>query len=198
MKTENLNRAILTIALLLVFGLVSAQSPYLAKHLKLTVSGSSTLHEWESEVTKVAWTGTLNISGSTLLEVKDVLVKMPVTGIKSTKGKIMDSKTHEAFNYEKYPTIQYKLTNAKVTGSGTDYTITATGNLTMAGATRPIELIVKAKVQPNGDVLLTASKKLNMKDFSMEPPTAMMGTIKVGEEVTIAFQITLNTNNDNL
>jgi polyisoprenoid-binding protein YceI len=196
MKTKNIKIAILAFGLLMAFSYVYAQAPYIAKQAKMTVSGTSTLHEWESEVTKVEWTGTLKVTGNTLTEVKDVLVKIPVTSIKSTKGKIMDNKTYEAFNHEKYPTIQYKLTSAKVTGAGSDYTITATGNLSMAGATKPIEMVVKAKVQPNGEVILTASKKLNMKDFSMETPTAMMGTIKVGEEVTVAFQLTLNTNDN--
>lgn len=196
MKTKNIKIAILALSLLMAMGVIQAQTAYVAKQVKMTVSGSSTLHEWESDITKVEWAGTLKVVGGVLSEVKDVLVKIPVTSIKSTKGKIMDNKTYEAFNYEKYPTIQYKLTNAKVTGSGADYTITATGNLSMAGATKPIEMTVKAKVQPNGDVLLTGAKKLNMKDFSMEAPTAMMGTIKVGEEVTINFQLTLNANNN--
>lgn len=36
-------------------------------------------------------------------------------------------------------------------------------------------------------------KKLNMRDYKMEPPTAMMGTIKVGEEVTIDFDLTITS-----
>jgi polyisoprenoid-binding protein YceI len=196
MKTKNIKITILALSLIMAFGVLHAQTAYVAKQVKMTVSGSSTLHEWESEVTKVEWAGALKVTGGVLSEVKDVLVKIPVTSIKSTKGKIMDNKTYEAFNYEKYPTIQYKLTSTKITGAGSDYTITATGNLSMAGATKPIEMVVKAKVQPNGDVLLTGSKKFNMKDFSMEPPTAMMGSIKVGEEVTIGFQLTLHTNNN--
>jgi polyisoprenoid-binding protein YceI len=191
MKTNTIKFIILTIGLLSIFGFNGAQAPYSSKQSKMTVAGTSTLHEWESDVSQVEWKGSLLVNGNELLEVKDVQVKVPVTSIKSTKGKMMDNKTYEAFNSEKNPTIQYKLTSAKISGSGTDYTIAATGNLSMAGATKSIDLMVKAKVLPNGDVQLTASKKLNMKDFSMTPPTAMMGTIKVGEEVTVAFDITL-------
>lgn len=159
----------------------------------MSVTGSSTLHEWESEVTQVESSGTLTLDGSQLTAIKDVVVKMPVTGIKSTKGKTMDNKTYEAFNADKNPTIQYRLTSAKVSGSG-EFTIVANGNLTMAGATKPIEITAKAKVLGNGDVQITGSQKLNMKDFNMTPPTAMMGTIKVGEEVTVKFDITLTPN----
>jgi polyisoprenoid-binding protein YceI len=193
MKTKNIKVALLALTFIMAFGYTNAQAPYIAKQVKMSVTGSSTLHEWESEVTKVEWTGAFKVTEGVLNEVKDVVVKIPVTSIKSTKGKMMDSKTYEAFKHEKNPTIQYKLSNAKITDSGADYTIIANGNLTMAGVTKPVELVVKAKVQPNGDIVLTASKKLNMKDFSMETPTAMMGTIKVGEEVTVKFDITLNT-----
>ncbi|MBL7845182.1 MAG: YceI family protein [Cyclobacteriaceae bacterium] len=170
-----------------------AQATYKGKQNKMSVTGSSTLHEWESEVTQVESSGTLTLDGSQLTAIKDVVVKMPVTGIKSTKGKTMDNKTYEAFNADKNPTIQYRLTSAKVSGSG-EFTIVANGNLTMAGATKPIEITAKAKVLGNGDVQITGSQKLNMKDFNMTPPTAMMGTIKVGEEVTVKFDITLTPN----
>ena len=63
----------------------------------------------------------------------------------------------------------------------------------MAGATRPIELQAKYKVLPSGELQVTVSKALKMTDFKMEPPTAMMGTIKVGDEVTVNFDATINT-----
>jgi hypothetical protein len=50
----------------------------------------------------------------------------------------------------------------------------------------------------NGDVQIIGSRKLNMKDFNMVPPTAMMGTIKVGEEVTVNFNLTLTNSSNNL
>ena len=197
MKINNIKISVLVLGLLMVVSCVMGQAPYTVKEVKMTVSGTSTLHEWVSEVTKVDWVGSLKVTANTLDEVKDVIVKIPVTSIKSTKGRIMDNKTYDAFNYEKYPTIQYKLSAARITGAGSDFTINASGNLTMAGKTKPVDLVVKAKVQANGDVLLTASKKLNMKDFSMEPPTAMMGAITVGEEITVAFTILVHTNSTN-
>jgi polyisoprenoid-binding protein YceI len=157
----------------------------------MSVSGTSSLHEWESDVTKVEWTGAFAVQGNQLIDIKDVLVKIPVTSIKSTKGSIMDNKTYDAFDYEKNPHIQFKLTTVKITGTAPEFTVNATGNLTMAGVSKPTDLVVKAKVLSTGEVQLTSSKKINMKNHNMKPPTAMMGTIKVGEEVTVAFDLTL-------
>jgi polyisoprenoid-binding protein YceI len=194
MKTRIIRALIFISGVILMPFLLEAQTTYGSKQSKMSVQGTSSLHEWESDVTQVEWKGTVTVQGNQLVEIKDVHVKIPVTGIKSTKGRIMDNKTYEAFNSDKNPNIQYRLTNTKITGSG-EYTVVANGNLTMAGVTRPVELTAKAKVLSNGDVQLVGSRKLNMKDFSMTPPTAMMGTIKVGEEVTVKFDITLTPDN---
>ncbi len=166
---------------------------YTSKQNKMSIQGTSTVHDWESDVTQIDCKCTIAIKDQ--IEFGSMLVKIPVKSIKSTKGKIMDEKTYEAFNSAKYPVIQYKLGTAKVTGTGTDMVIKATGDLTMAGTTRSIDITAKAKVLPNGDVQINASKKLNMRDFNMTPPTALMGTIKVGEEITVVFDITLTPSN---
>jgi polyisoprenoid-binding protein YceI len=175
-----------------------AQTVYSIKEYKLTVQGSSTLHDWESDVSQTEATATITLQDKKLTDIKEVTVKIPVTSIKSTKGKMMDSKTYEAFNAEKNPNIQYKLSGARITASGDGYTLVANGTLTMAGTSRPVELTAKGKVMTNGDVQIIGSKKLNMKDFNMVPPTAMMGTIKVGEEVTVNFNLTLTHSSNNL
>jgi polyisoprenoid-binding protein YceI len=188
-------RTILIALLAVTFALpeiLFAQSAKL-KSSKMTVTGSSTLHEWESVVEKLECKANYKVEQNILVELKDAFLKIPVTSIKSPKGKMMDNKTYEAFNYEKNPTILFTLTTAKINSA----TLSAElkGNLAMAGVTKPVEVQVNYKVQPNGDLVLTGSKKLKMSDFKMESPTAMMGTIKVGDEVTIKFELTLTNTN---
>lgn len=167
---------------------VQAQTPYHLKSEKITIAGSSSLHDWVSEVTTVEWSGSLKLVDGQLTDVASVRVKIPVTSIKSDNGRIMDGKTYDAFNSEKYPTITYQMSEATLSGD----VIKATGTLTMAGASKVISLDVKASVISAGDVQLTGSYTLNMRDYKMTPPTAVMGTIKVGEEVTINFDLTLS------
>ena len=187
MRTTIMNRFFPILIAVALGWSVQAQTPYSLKVNKMTVDGTSSLHDWTSEITKVEWTGNFLITDSKIKEVKNVHVKIPVTSIKSTKGKMMDGKTYDAFIYEKNPTIAYKLTTITIT----DGNLKANGTLTMAGTTKPIELTVKGKVLANGDIQITGSQKLNMRDYKMDPPTAMMGTIKVGEEVTVNFDLTL-------
>lgn len=170
------------------------QTAYKTQVSKMSVTGSSTLHEWTSEVSQVDWTGLISVTANNELEAKNVIVTIPVKSIKSAHGKMMDNKTYEAFKYEKNPNIIYKVTGTQTKVTGNETTIEATGTLTMAGVTKPISLQLKSKLLPNGNLLLTASRKLKMTEFNMDPPTAMMGTINVGEEVTINFEVTLTPN----
>jgi polyisoprenoid-binding protein YceI len=162
------------------------------KNYDVTIAGTSTLHNWESKAEKIECTASFLLANNTVSDVKDVLVKIPVKSIKSAKGKIMDKKTWEAFHYEKHPSIIFVMTDRKINASKN--TIEVTGDLTMAGVTRQIEFIVTYKMLPDANLQISGSKQLRMTDFKMEPPTAMMGTIKVADEITISFQIVLTQN----
>jgi len=179
---------LLSVIVIICVMTAQGQKPFKLKSSKVTIDGTSSMHEWTSEVTKLEWTGNITTEGGAVKEIKDVVVKIPVVSIKSTKGKTMDNKTYEAFKSDKNPTITYQLSGVVVKGTA----LQATGSLTMAGAAKTISMTVSAKVLANGDVQLTGSQKLNMKDFKMSPPTAVMGTIKVGEEVTVKYDLVLS------
>lgn len=182
------------ILLFLVFVLparISAQTPFKIKTSKLNIEGTSSLHDWVSEATQLEWSGLFLVEDKKIVQVKDVQVKIPVKSIKSEKGSTMDNKTYDAFKSDKNPSIVYKFIDAKISGAGSDFTLETTGALQMAGATKNIPMTVKARLLANGDIQLTGSKKLDMKDYGMVPPTAVLGTIKVGPEVTVKFDLIL-------
>ena len=166
------------------------------KSYKVSVKGTSSLHDWESSVDKLQARGAFSLSGNALSDVKDVVVKIPVKAIKSTKGKMMDNKTWDAFNYEKNPTITFTLSERKI--NPTKQSLIANGTLTMAGVSKSVELHLVYKILPGGELQVTGEHKLLMSDFKMEPPTAMMGTIKVGDEIAVGFQIILSNVNNTL
>lgn len=167
---------------------VHAQQTFALKSAKATIQGTSSLHDWESEMTKVEFKGELVKEANLITNIPAAEVKVLVEGIKSTKGKIMDNKTKEAFKYEKNPYVTFVLTNAVVKADGS---VDATGNLSMAGTTKSVKLAAKTKVLTTGDVQLSLTYKLKMTDYKMEQPTAMMGTITVGDQVTVNFDLVL-------
>jgi hypothetical protein len=171
---------------------LQAQS-YEIKNYKMSVAGTSSLHDWESAIENIECNGVYTLNGSSLFEIKNVVLRVKVTDIKSTKGRMMDNKTYDAFNYEKNPFITFKLTTEKVNEA--ESTIDVKGDLTMAGVTKTIDMTISYKLLAGGDLQIVGSQILSMTDFGMEPPTAMMGTIKVGKEVTVKFELTLTNNN---
>jgi hypothetical protein len=189
---KNLPFLIITVGLL--FGqltMLQAQA-FKVKNYKISVQGTSSLHDWESAIEKLECNGLYVMTASSLTDVKDVVVKIPVTSIKSTKGKMMDNKTYDAFDYKKYPNIVFTLSSQTINEKNS--TIDLAGNLAMAGAKKPVSLTVSYKILPTGELQIIGSKKISMTDFGMEPPTAMMGTIKVGNDVSVYFEITLTNN----
>jgi polyisoprenoid-binding protein YceI len=173
----------------------NAQS-FKVKTFKMTVNGISTMHEWESQVEELECKASYEIEENVLVDIKEAIIRIPVRSIKSPKGKMMDNKTYDAFNSEKYPTIIFSLVAEKISPSA--LTAELKGILSMAGTTKPIDLLIAYKVLPGGDLRISGTKKIIMTEFKMEPPTAMMGAIEVGDEVVVHFEIVLSSATNNL
>lgn len=181
--------SLLTIALLII--VTANAQDYVLKNSKSTIQGTSSLHDWESTISQVTYKGAFVVENNVLKSIKSAEVTIPVVGIKSTKGRIMDNKTYDAFLYEKNPNITFMLTSAQLRAEGSGSAVDASGYLTMAGTMKAVKLTGLVKVLSTGDIQLTLSKKIKMTEYKMEQPTAMMGTITVGDEVTINFDLTL-------
>lgn len=182
-----------SIALLMVCLLVPGISQkYSAKNnLGFTISGTSTIHDWE--MTANTGTCTLDIQAGTATEISginSVTFTMPAKSLKSGKS-AMDKNAYTALKADSYPNITAKLKTAQISAEANGvYTVKSTVVLTMAGVTKEIPMQVKAKRKGN-TLELTGEKKISMSDFKIEPPVFMMGAVKTGNDVTIKFNMTL-------
>jgi polyisoprenoid-binding protein YceI len=177
---------ILSILLLLTMHFSFAQNEFVLNNSsQIYIHGTSTIHDWTSEVK--------DINGKTKIEFDENLksissleFKVKVESIKSGKSK-MDELTYEALKNEKNPYVYFQLNNIqKISGNK----ITANGNVTIAGVKKAIQ-VNGTIIKENKDLIIFGTKKINMKDFGIEPPTAMFGTIVVGEEVEVEFNLVL-------
>ena len=157
-----------------------------AQSSTMTILGTTNVHNFQSKVTQMS--GDLVISGK---KVQSLKVEVPVKSIKSNE-KLMDTKTYEAFNAEKNPTITFQLIDAVVQkATAEDIDVVLTGNLTMAGVTKKVSINTNGKALKAGTFQFTGSLPLKMTDFKMKPPTAMLGMMKVGDAITLKFSIVL-------
>ncbi len=184
---------ILLIAVMLLFGMVlDAQEAYKIKESKMEIVGTSSLHDWVSSVLNLTAEGDFTVNNEQIENIAGLVVNIQVKDIQSTKGSMMDNKTYSALKEESNPIIRFTLT--EVTSIETTYfgqQISTKGNMEIAGKNRPVQLDVKAKVLPNGELSFEGSTEINMLDYDMEPPKAMLGAIKTGELVTVNFTLTM-------
>ena len=173
---------------MLTASFLTAQSVYEIKASTVTVAGTSSLHDWSSPATQVKAKGSLTVTNGKLTAIPNLTVTIPVRGIKSTKGKVMDNKTYEALKADQHPNITFQLASITSIDAGT---VKAKGKLTIAGVTKTVDLSVKYTVLANGDLRFEGTKEVLMSDYNMEAPTALMGTIKTGNAVTVKFNVTM-------
>jgi len=167
-------------------GVTAQNSPIIPQSASINVHGTSNVHDWDMKPTKVI--GELGLNGSK--QISAISIKIEVKSLKSGNS-IMDGKTYDAFDYKKNPYIVFQLTDvsqAKLSDNDTE--IILTGNLSFAGATRKISIKTTGKITKSGDYQLKGSVPLKMTDFKMKPPTAMLGTMKTGDAVTVKFDVT--------
>ncbi|MCO6484374.1 MAG: YceI family protein, partial [Saprospiraceae bacterium] len=105
--------------------------------------------------------------------------------IKSEKGKTMDSKTHEALKSNKNPHITFNATRVQVNGQD----VTATGPLSIAGQTRTVTVKGKWRAISANEIEVKGSHAMKMTDFGISPPTALLGTMKTGDGITLQFTV---------
>lgn len=153
----------------------------------ITIAGTSTMHDWtmtSKQATSVAQFET-DAAGQ-LTKVNAIVVTIPAESLKSGKG-AMDKNAYNALKTDKNKDIKFQLTSAIINGNN----IVAQGTLTIAGNSKPTELIVTGKPVA-GAIHFQGSKKIKMTEFNVEPPSFMFGSVKTGDEITITFDVTLS------
>jgi polyisoprenoid-binding protein YceI len=186
------NLIMLTAVLLFSFG-VNAQSYKLNnKTSSLLIDGTSNIHDWTIEAENTGGLLSVGFDEGELEEIEKLEFTAVAESLVSGKSG-MDKNTYKALNTDKYKNITFTLNkvNAIEKLSGNDYKVKTTGSLMIAGVKKDVSL--NFNLNCNSDQLvLTGQYKLNMTDFKIDPPTAMFGTIKTGEEVLIKFETHFN------
>ncbi len=158
-----------------------------------TIGGTSNVHDWESKVTKVSWTGAFQIMDDGTLQIRGGKVTIPVSGILSTKGRVMDNKTHEALKKASHPNIVFTATTVNATSTGTNtWTAQVKGTLSLAGVSKQVTVKAIIKAGADGKMSVTGTHAMKMTDFGISPPTALMGTMTTGDAITLKFALDFN------
>jgi len=172
---------------------IFAQSPTSAPKLpkgnySLTIDGTATL------VGNWACVGNANVRAipDRSLEtvpglgtgVRKVTVTTSVSAI-DCGDSTMNKHLRNALRDTKYPEIRYKALKYTLVDNGA--AVQTSGELTIAGTTKPVKLGAKLIALPDGGTRVVGKVKINMRDYGVEPPTLFFGTLKVAGVVTVKF-----------
>lgn len=155
----------------------------------LTIEGTSSLHDWEIKAEKLSGRASFRMTDGTLDQIDNLQVTIDVDGLKSGKSG-MDDNTYKALKNKQHPKITYILTEVidkKAIGNG--FELDTKGRLTIAGETKVVNM--KVKTSASIPMTIEGETTFKMTDFKIDPPTAMFGTVKTGDAVTIKFNVTL-------
>ena len=173
------------------YSIVSAQESYKINpsRSKIVVEGTSSLHDWEMKVERMMAKMNVVKESQKISDIKDVSLSLHTKDILSDNS-IMNGKTQDALKADKYEQIKFDLQSVSgLTFTSGSFSGVARGNLFIAGKSRQVEVPFKGKVNGNESLLITGTEKIKMSDFGISPPTAMLGTLKTGDEVDIVFEL---------
>lgn len=160
----------------------------LASTSSIRVDGTSNVHAWHLATSTFTSDIEVAAPASAGSKVEAVTLSIPVTSLKSGKGGL-DKNAYKAMNAEQHPTISFRLTSYAAEPRAGAYAAKVGGMLKVNGIEKPVVLEATLSGEP-GALQAVGTTKFRMTDFGIKPVTALMGTIRTGDEVTIKFDLT--------
>jgi hypothetical protein len=185
MKTIKL--IVLTVILTTVSLQANAQRNYNVARAIFEVAGTSNVHDWVMKSTEGNGTVNLTITDSKIADINNLTITLLAESLKSSKTS-MDDVAYETLDTKTYKNIKYVLKSASKINETTWNLI---GTYTIAGTSKDYRTQVSITAN-NGTFILKGSNQITFADFGMSPPTAALGVVRAGKELTLIFNITLS------
>ncbi|HYW95201.1 MAG TPA: YceI family protein [Bacteroidales bacterium] len=186
-------RRLLVIVFIISFGgtaALMAQTTYRLASSKssVVVKGTSTLHDWEMTAKEVSASLTVDKDGSSINTIDNVTFSVKADKIEG-ESSIMDGKAHDALRSNKYPDISFRMKSVnRLASTGGNISGSLDGDVTIAGVTRNITVPFSGTLS-GSTIKVNGSKSLSLSNFNISPPTAMLGTLKTGNDIKIDFKL---------
>lgn len=155
-------------------------------NIKVTIAGTSTLHDWTMVSTEATCNAVIETSADGQpVKVQTIAFSLPSESLKSGKG-AMDNNAYNSLKTNKFKHISFRLVTARVS----EKQVFCNGELTIAGTTKAIDIQAPFELKA-GNPVFKVVKKIKMSEFNVEPPSFMFGSVKTGDEVTITIDVPL-------
>jgi archaellum component FlaG (FlaF/FlaG flagellin family) len=152
---------------------------------KLVIKGTSSVHNWEINVSEFNCDASLLNNENQVVKISDVNFVCLVKNVKSD-NKTMNNKTFEALKGDKFPQIKF-ISSESLTASTVWAASNVKGKITIAGKTNDAILQIQVVAENQNQINVKGETRLKMSDYGIDPPVAMMGVLKTGNEVVITY-----------
>jgi polyisoprenoid-binding protein YceI len=163
-----------------------------SKDIDMKLSGTSTLHNWTMDAKTFsgeAQFGFASGNAGQLNSLKTLTFSLAVQDLKSGENGL-DKNAYKALKTGQYKDIDYTLKSAAVSPANNGkYLLKTTGNLTIAGITKEVNMDVYCVLNKDETITCTGSDKLEMTDYQVKPPTFMLGAMKTGDAITLNYTL---------
>lgn len=155
----------------------------------IKIVGKSNVHDWTMTASNPvcdANFGALTSEGIPK-SLNSLNFKVNATNLKSD-SESMNKRAYKTMKADAHPQITFKLISASITPSTKNkFTIKASGTLTIAGVSKVINMLVNGEVKSDNTITCTGQQKLKLTEFGIQPPSFMLGAMKVGDDLAISF-----------
>jgi polyisoprenoid-binding protein YceI len=162
---------------------------------EVTIDGTSSMHPFHCKTNKImayvdvdpGYTKDLTKVARPITSVK---VNIVVRTLTCGNGQ-MDKNLYSTLNADKNPIIKYTMSGYDILGTASPTTFVAqtTGTLTISGQEKSIAMKINAARLSDGKATAQGEQEVLMTDFGIKPPSFMFGTLKVGNEIKVKFNL---------
>jgi len=166
---------------------------------KVSVDGTSTLHDWTAAVNEVE--GKVLFNQDFLKQKKKAKevattaeMKFKVGSMDGGRGATMNTKIYNALKEEEHPYILFNSTSPiSITGAEKNgkFAVSVPGKLVVAGVEKAATIELNGERDTDGTFRFTGVEEIKFSDFGLERPSAMFGQIVTGDELKINFELVL-------
>ncbi len=175
--------------------LASAAAPLAIDTARVTIAGTSNIHEWTATTNTVRVTRAQlgAVAGPEFWEnvlkpgaVEAFEIAIPASTLTSPKEGL-DKNMYKALKVQEFPDITFRLVRFEAGQAGA---LKGMGMLRIAGVEREVVLNLTTK-RNTASLTVTGKADLLMTDYGITPPKALMGMLKTDPKVTITFETVL-------
>lgn len=168
---------------------------------RLWVEGTSTMRSFTCkavvlEADVAAAPGAANAVSAVLAgekAVQHVEVRVPARRMDCGNG-TMNTHMYKALKVEQQgvsEAITFRVASYEVGRAGDGVRGTLTGTLTLGGVQRSITVTATGRGGGGGVLRVAGTHELKLSDYGLKAPSLMMGTMRVGDVVTVGFDLAL-------